>query len=89
MNTLIHADIFFFVTTIVVILVALGVIIALYYVIRILRTVSQVSETVKNESEEIVKDVHALRGEIKKEGVKFMTFGTFFKKIFRRRKNRT
>ena len=84
MNTLIHADFFFFVTTIVVILIAICVIIALVYIIKILRTVSEVSIKVKDESEEIINDVRALRGHIKTQGLKLSILSRFFNKIFGR-----
>ena len=47
MTELLKMDIFFFVTTIVVVAVGVLACVALYYVIRILRNVEQISEDVE------------------------------------------
>jgi uncharacterized protein YoxC len=70
METLIHADIFFFVTTIAVVVVAMGLIWALVYIITILRDMRTLAGKLKNEGEEIIDDVHKLREETKKRGNK-------------------
>jgi ABC-type siderophore export system fused ATPase/permease subunit len=70
-ETLIHADVFFFITTIVLVLVSIGVLIALYYVIRILKNARDISDKIKSESTEVISDVKALRLAIKDEGVKW------------------
>ena len=67
MQTLIHADIFFFVTTIVEVLVAIALIIVLVYIAVILADIRELSRTIKKEGAEIVDDVHAFREEIKEE----------------------
>jgi uncharacterized membrane protein YgaE (UPF0421/DUF939 family) len=86
MNTLIHADVFFFVSTIVFTIIGLGIAIALFYVIKILRTLNDVSKKVKEESDGIIADVHALRGSIKSEGFKMKYAVSFMKALFGRRK---
>jgi hypothetical protein len=86
MDTLIHANIFFFISSIALVLVSVGIIIALVYVIRILRNVSAVSEKVKEESGEIIDDLKSLRGTIKQEGFKLKYFGTFFKRLLKIKK---
>ena len=82
MDNLIHADIFFFISTIALVVVSVGLIIALVYVIKILRNVSEVSDKVKEESSEILDDLKSLRGTIKQEGFKLSYFGTFIKHLF-------
>ena len=49
MNTLVHADIFFFVTTIAVVVVAAALAIALMYLVRILNDVKKIAEQVREE----------------------------------------
>jgi uncharacterized membrane protein len=88
MDTLIHADIFFFVSTIALIVLSIGALIALIYIIRILRNVTHVSDKVKEESDEILKDMRELRGNIKSEGFSFRRLGRFFGKMFRSRKSK-
>jgi hypothetical protein len=69
-DTLIHADIFFFISTIALVVIAIGMCIALFYVIGILRNTRDISESVKEESKEFVHDIHALRNGVKKKNKK-------------------
>lgn len=77
MNTLIHADIFFFITTIAVILVTILFILLLAYGVKIARTVSSIATTIKEESENVIEDIAELRGKVKEEGVKVSAFWRF------------
>lgn len=85
MTTLIHADIFFFISTIALVLVSVGIIVALVYLIKILRNVSEVSDKVKEESAEIITDIRHLRSDMKREGFRMQHVGQFFARLFRRR----
>lgn len=85
METLIHADIFFFVSTIALVVISIGIIVALAYLIRILRNVSDVSDKVKEEGSEIIADVKELRTEIKKEGFRMNYVRRFFNRLLGRR----
>ncbi len=67
MQTLIHADIFFFVTTIIEVLVAIVFLIVLVYIAIILSDIRELSRTIKKEGAEIIDDVHVFREEIKEE----------------------
>ena len=67
MQTLIHADIFFFVTTIAVVMVTLVSVIVIIYIVIILKDVRELSRTIKKEGEEIIEDVHVFREEVKEE----------------------
>jgi hypothetical protein len=86
MDSLLHADIFFLVTTVAMILITIVIVIALIYVIKILRDVSSVSKKVKNESDEIINDIKLLRGSIKTQGLKMSLLKNFFGSFFKRRK---
>jgi hypothetical protein len=83
-ETLIHADIFFFVTTIIVILIGLGIIVALYYIIRILRAIDFISKEVKGETVEIIEDVRTFRTSMKEDGIRLKPFLALFKSLFKR-----
>ena len=89
MTTLIHADIFFFVTTIVVVLVGVALVVALVYLIMILHRVRDIAEEVREETVLFREDVHDLRDSIRREGFNvrnlFHSF-QFFKNLFNRRK---
>jgi F0F1-type ATP synthase membrane subunit a len=78
MESLIHADIFFFVTTILVVVLTGALIVVSVYVVRILRDMKDISQKVKNESEKIVGDIDNLRDKIKEEGVGLRSLGKFF-----------
>lgn len=87
-ESFIQADIFFFITTIAIVLVTIGLIVAIVYVIKILRTVSEVTDKVKEESEEVIADIKTLRTNIKSEGFRLAAVGDFFSRIFGRKKSR-
>lgn len=65
MNTLIHADIFFFVTTIAVILIALVLIVIFIYIAVILADIREISRLVRKESGEIAEDLKGMHAEIR------------------------
>lgn len=69
--SLIHADIFFFISTIALALISVGIIIVLVYAIKIIRNVSDISDKVKAESAELVADLRKLRASLRDEGVKW------------------
>jgi len=81
MEGLLKSDIFFFITSAVVIAIGVGLVIVFYYLINILRDVKDVSKTVKNETKEFVQDLSQLRVGVKKGRV-FSSFFSFFRSIF-------
>ena len=84
MDTLIHADIFFFVTTIVVIVVGILFAIALIYLVMILKRVKNITEAVREETILFREDIHELRGSVKREGFKLKSMLNFGYNIFDR-----
>jgi hypothetical protein len=68
MDTLLKADIFFFVTAAAVIIVTVFLGIALFYVIRILRTIDAITERVRKESETVMNDAVRLREQLARGG---------------------
>ncbi len=82
MNTLIHADIFFFITTIIALIAAIFGVIVAYYIILILRYVLYIVEKVRDESDNVSDDIAELRGRIKESEIKFSaiirTIASFF-----------
>lgn len=68
MDQLIHADIFFFVATIAVVLVTLGLIAALIYVIRILKDVNHLTVRASREVDSLGEDLNALRSNLSAGG---------------------
>ena len=88
MQTLIHADIFFFISTIATILISIGIIIALIFVILILKKLYQLSETVKTEAGHIAEDIDSIRAKAKGFSwiIAFRLFRKFFIKYIKRSK---
>ena len=89
MDSLVQADIFFFITSIAVVIGALLVSIFLIYGILIVRDIRAVSQRVKRETELISMDIDAAREKIKQEGREFSSILGFLKGIWdiRKKKN--
>ena len=67
METLAKSDIFFVLTGVAVIVLTIGILAILYYVLRILRNVLSISETVKGEAGAITETVSRMRKAIVKK----------------------
>lgn len=78
METLLKADIFFFVTTVAVLALAALAAAVLVYVIKILRDAKYMSERIRGETDELINDFRALRGKIREEGMKWAHLAEFF-----------
>ncbi|HZS42678.1 MAG TPA: hypothetical protein VFA52_00445 [Candidatus Paceibacterota bacterium] len=87
MESLIHADIFFLISTIALVIIAVVLIVALIYVVRILNDLKSISRKVKDEGEEIISDIHDFREHVKAEGFNKLYFFGFFRKLFGRGKS--
>ena len=81
MDTLIHADIFFFVTTIAVIVVTIAFTVALVYLIKVLMDIKEISEQVRQETVLFREDLQGLRSEIKQKGFQVKSFVSFFQNL--------
>jgi hypothetical protein len=66
MEDLIHADVFFFVTTIFIVVVTAVLTVASVYIIGILQDLKHISGKAKIEGEEILADVKTLRENVKR-----------------------
>jgi len=65
MDSLMKADIFFFVSTIFLVIFSILGLVGVIYVIKILHDVKNIAAKIKNESENIIADVSQLRSGIK------------------------
>lgn len=83
MESLLKADIFFFITTMAIVLLTIALVVILVYFIKILRDVRYMARKAKEETDEIVKDVDLFRAALKKRareaGATFNSFNKFFK----------
>jgi len=81
MNTLIHADVFFFVTTIAVVVVTTAFTVAFVYFIGVLKNVRDVSESIKEEAGLIREDMREAREKIKRDGFKLKHIISLFSRF--------
>lgn len=93
-SSIIHADIFFYITSISVVVVTIMLIVLFYYVVRIVRNIEHTSEKIKEEGDNILEDISMIRESIEDQGSKFagvlkFIFGSFWgsKRASRERSN--
>lgn len=70
MDSLIKSDIFFIITTFVVLVVGSLIALVLVYLLRILSDVKKLSQKVREEGERVVEDIEGLRENIKRNTIK-------------------
>jgi len=86
MTEFIKADVFFFVTTVAIVLLAVLFAVFMFYLIGIMRNVRDISALAKDESKNIKGDIAELRTNIKREGLRFKHLADFIKKPHKRKK---
>lgn len=72
METLIHADIFFFITTIFIVIVGTGLAVVIAYVVPILKNIRRISQIAKEEAEKLAQDIEDVRVAVKEEAGKLV-----------------
>lgn len=92
MESLIHADIFFFITTIIAIILGILLAVALSYIIKILADIKEISNIARTETADMAEDIHNIRDEVKSEFRKnssvIASLFSIFGSLFRLRKSR-
>ncbi len=92
MESLIHADIFFFITTFIVIVLGIILVIIFIYIGMILADIRAISRIARSESEDIADDIHMIRSEVQSELRKdssiILSLIRIIRGLFRRRKSR-
>lgn len=78
MNDFLKMDIFFVVTTFVVAFWGIIGIVALYYIIRILKNINRLSQIAVEEADELRDDIADIRSHIRDEGIRFKSVMDFF-----------
>ena len=86
MTELLKMDIFFVVATAATALVAAGVIVALVYAVRLLRTMNRVAENIEEEAEAIREDIKDARDSVR--GFRFSDLFALFGKGMKRAKRK-
>ena len=70
MDTLIHADIFFFVTTIAVVVVTIALTVLVVYLVKVFRNVRKITDMVSEETILLRRDIGDLRNELRARGTR-------------------
>jgi hypothetical protein len=78
MNTLVHADIFFFITTIAVVIGTIILCVISWYIIGIVRDARYVARRLRHATDELEADFEALRRTVTEEGSKAKHIINFF-----------
>lgn len=90
METIAQADIFFFVTTIAVVVVGLFALVALYYLITFLRDAHEIMHIIRSEASEIIDDIEQFRKNIEGKATRInkilgiFTTAQFLRKFLKR-----
>ena len=79
-------DVFFYVTTIAVILLTVVLAIAIMYGIKILRDIKYIAGKARAEADALVEDIGELRDNVKNQGAKLSYFVKFFNNLYKRSK---
>lgn len=79
MESLIHADVFFFVTTIAVVLVGAALTAVLIYLVFILRDIKTILRSARDEAQEFIADARRFRERIKEQGASLGQLLSFFR----------
>jgi len=76
-SSFIHADIFFYITTIAVVVLTALLIILFYHLVRIARHLERAAMKLREESERIIEDVSFVRESIEDQGGRALSFLKF------------
>ncbi len=82
MDSFIKADVFFFITTIAVFLVSMGLLGIIIYVLRIMRDIGEIVRLVRYEAEHISSDIGALRSRMQDKGALVSMFLSHIRGFF-------
>lgn len=82
MNEFLKMDIFFFVTTVVVIIVGIFSVYVLWRFQRVLKNIEHISEQIARESDTIREDLADMRNDIRRGKGRLRSLFSFFGKLF-------
>ena len=85
MDTLIHADIFFFVTTIAVVVTGAALTVVLIYLAKVLSDIKKITAQVHEETVLFRDDLHSLRVEVRRDGFKLRHVMEFLARLRHRK----
>ena len=82
MDTLIHADIFFFVTTIAVIVITVALTVLIVYLVKVFRSIRKIADMVSDETVLVRKDIADLRSEVRVRGARALGAFDWIERFF-------
>ena len=82
MDTLIHADIFFFVTTIAVVVITIALAALIVYLVKVFRSIRKIVDAVNDETILLRRDIGDLRNEIRERGARAVGAFDWFGRLF-------
>lgn len=85
MEAVAKSEIFFVVTTVVVVLCGIISIIAGVFIVKIFRDLSEITSTIKKQTELLSEDIERVRNSVKAGSSQFGILADMFKSIFNRR----
>jgi len=86
MNTILKSDVFFFITSVAVVILTILLVILIIYLIKISRDVKNIAAKAKVEANNIIDDVSSLRQNIKEQGGKFKSLAGLFTNFIKKKK---
>lgn len=86
MEDILKQDIFFFITTVSVVVLTILLVIAAVYIIKIVKDIKFITRKAKDESELLSEDLKELRQNVRTEGAKMKHFAKFLTNIYKRHK---
>ncbi len=86
MSDFLKQDVFFFLTSILVVVLTIVMIVAGYYIIKITKAINYISQKAKKQSDLLAEDLSELRENVKNQGSKFKHFAKFFGGLYKRYK---
>lgn len=88
-SSLVHADIFFFVTTITVVVVGIAFTVALVYLSKVLSNIKDITGDIKEETVLVREDIRTMRDDIRREGFRLQQLWKFFGGMGKSKKRET
>ncbi len=86
MEDMLKQDVFFFITSIAVIILTALLVAVFVYAIKILNDVKYIAKKAKSETDLLAEDLRELRENVKTEGSKLKSFSKFFSSVYKRSK---
>lgn len=88
METLLYADVFFFITAIAIVVLGAAGLVALVYLVQVLAEAKHIAKVIRTEVEKIAGDVRDLRMKLKEEGQALRGIASFIERLGFRKKVR-